>query len=146
MVNDNEMSIAENHGGIYKNLRALRESNGECEHNWFKACGFEYKYLEEGNDVEKLIALFQSVKDTDKPTVVHIHTEKGHGFQSAIDNKEAWHWGAPFNAEDGSRPAGQAFESYEELYSNWMLAEMKKIRHNRALLSQYRQVHSSDPA
>ncbi|MBQ0156193.1 MAG: 1-deoxy-D-xylulose-5-phosphate synthase [Bacteroidales bacterium] len=126
VVNDNEMSIAENHGGIYKNLRALRESNGNCEHNWFKSWGFEYKYLEEGNDIEKLIAIFKSVKDTDKPTVVHIHTEKGHGFKPAVENKEAWHWGMPFNPVDGSRPAGPAMESYEELFSNWMLAEMKK--------------------
>ncbi len=89
VVNDNEMSIAENHGGIYKNLRALRESHGECAHNWFKAWGFEYQYLEEGNDLEKLIKVFESVKDTDKPTVVHIHTEKGHGFAPAVANKEA---------------------------------------------------------
>ena len=126
VVNDNEMSIAENHGGIYKNLRALRESKGECKHNWFKAWGFEYKYLEEGNDVENLIEIFKSVKDTDKPTVVHIHTEKGHGFQPAVDNKEGWHWGMPFNLADGSRPATPAFESYEQLYSDWMLREMKK--------------------
>lgn len=126
VVNDNEMSIAENHGGIYKNLRALRETKGECKHNWFKAWGFEYKYLEEGNDVEKLIEIFKSVKDTDKPTVVHIHTEKGHGFQPAVDNKEGWHWGMPFNLADGSRPATPAFESYEQLYSDWMLREMKK--------------------
>lgn len=126
VVNDNEMSIAENHGGIYKNLRALRESKGECKHNWFKAWGFEYKYLEEGNDVEKLIEIFKSVKDTDKPTVVHIHTEKGHGFQPAVDNKEGWHWGMPFNLADGSRPAAPAWESYEQLYSDWMLREMKK--------------------
>ncbi len=135
VVNDNEMSIAENHGGIYKNLRALRESHGTCEHNWFKAWGFEYKYLEEGNDIEKLIEVFRSVKDTDKPTVVHIHTEKGHGFAPAVENKEAWHWGMPFNIEDGSRPRRNEDgtvpevvqgESYEELYSNWMLREMKK--------------------
>ena len=125
VVNDNEMSIAENHGGIYKNLRALRESKGECQHNWFKSWGFEYKYLEEGNDIEKLIEVFKSVKDTDKPTVVHIHTEKGHGFKPAVENKEAWHWGMPFNPADGSRPAGPSFESYEELFSNWMLKEMK---------------------
>lgn len=104
VVNDNEMSIAENHGGIYKNLRALRESHGSCEHNWFKAWGFEYKYLEEGNDIEKLIEVFKSVKGTEKPTVVHIHTEKGHGYAPAVANKEAWHWGMPFNLEDGSRP------------------------------------------
>lgn len=125
VVNDNEMSIAENHGGIYKNLRALRESNGTCQHNWFKAWGFEYKYLEEGNDVEKLIEVFRSVKDTDKPTVVHIHTEKGHGFAPAVANKEAWHYGAPFNPVDGSRPEMPAIETYEQLYSDWMLREMK---------------------
>ena len=135
VVNDNEMSIAENHGGIYKNLRALRESNGASEYNWFKAWGFEYKYLEEGNDIEKLIEMFRSVKDTDKPTIVHIHTEKGHGFAPAVANKEAWHWGMPFNIEDGSRPRRNDDdtvppvvygESYEELYSDWMLREMKK--------------------
>ena len=135
VVNDNEMSIAENHGGIYKNLRALRESRGECEHNWFKAWGFEYKYLEEGNDIERLIEVFRSVKDTDKPTVVHIHTEKGHGYAPAVKNKEAWHWGMPFNLDDGSRPVRNAdgtvpevkpCETYQELFSNWMLSEMKK--------------------
>ena len=126
IVNDNEMSIAEPHGGIYKNLRDLRESNGQCNHNWFKAWGFEYKYLEEGNDVEKLIEVFRSVKDTNEPTVVHIHTEKGHGFTPAVENKEAWHYGMPFNREDGSRPERPATESYEQLLSDWLLKEMKQ--------------------
>ena len=135
VVNDNEMSIAENHGGIYKNLRALRDSNGTCDHNWFKAWGFEYVYLEEGNDIEKLIEVFKSVKGTDKPTVVHIHTEKGHGFAPAVANKEAWHWGLPFNLEDGSRPRKNddgsfpemiPSESYDTLFSDWMLREMKQ--------------------
>lgn len=135
VVNDNEMSIAENHGGIYKNLRALRESHGSCEHNWFKAWGFEYKYLEEGNDIEKLIEVFKSVKGTEKPTVVHIHTEKGHGYAPAVANKEAWHWGMPFNLEDCSRPRRTPdgsipevtpCEDYGELFSDWMLREMKQ--------------------
>ncbi|EGW47721.1 hypothetical protein HMPREF0666_01178 [Prevotella sp. C561] len=126
VVNDNEMSIAEPHGGIYKNLRDLRESNGQCNHNWFKAWGFEYKYLEEGNDVEKLIEVFRSVKDTNKPTVVHIQTEKGHGFTPAVENKEAWHYGMPFNKEDGSRPERPTTESYEQLLSDWLLKEMKQ--------------------
>lgn len=135
IVNDNEMSIAENHGGIYKNLRALRESRGTCEHNWFKAWGFEYKYLEEGNNIEKLIEVFRSVKGTDKPTVVHIHTEKGHGYAPAVANKEAWHWGLPFNLEDGSRPKKNddgtipqtaPQEDYGTLFSDWMLREMKQ--------------------
>ena len=141
IVNDNEMSIAENHGGIYKNLRALRESRGECEHNWFKAWGFEYKYLEEGNDIERLIEVFRSVKDTNRPTVVHIHTEKGHGYAPAVKNKEAWHWGMPFNLDDGSRPVRNAdgtvpevkpCETYPELFSDWMLSEMK---HDKTLIA-----------
>ena len=141
IVNDNEMSIAENHGGIYKNLHALRESRGECEHNWFKAWGFEYKYLEEGNDIERLIEVFRSVKDTNRPTVVHIHTEKGHGYAPAVKNKEAWHWGMPFNLDDGSRPVRNAdgtmpevkpCETYPELFSDWMLSEMK---HDKTLIA-----------
>ena len=141
VVNDNEMSIAENHGGIYKNLRALRESRGECEHNWFKAWGFEYKYLEEGNDIERLIEVFRSVKDTNRPTVVHIHTEKGHGYAPAVNDKEAWHWGMPFNLDDGSRPLRNAdgtmpevkpCETYPELFSDWMLNEMK---HDKTLIA-----------
>ena len=141
VVNDNEMSIAENHGGIYKNLRALRESRGECEHNWFKAWGFEYKYLEEGNDIERLIEVFRSVKGTDRPTVVHIHTEKGHGYAPAVNDKEAWHWGMPFNLDDGSRPVRNAdgtvpevkpCETDEELFSDWMLSEMK---HDKTLIA-----------
>ena len=135
IVNDNEMSIAENHGGIYKNLRALRESRGTCEHNWFKAWGFEYKYLEEGNNIEKLIEVFKSVKGTDKPTDVHIHTEKGYGYAPAVANKEAWHWGLPFILEDGSRPRKNDVdnipqtapqEDYGTLFSDWMLREMKQ--------------------
>lgn len=126
VVNDNEMSIAENHGGIYKNLHALRQSNGQCEHNWFKAWGFEYHYLEEGNDIARLIKVFESVKGTKRPTVVHIHTEKGHGFAPAVEDKETWHWSMPFNIADGSLLNPSSGESYEQLYSDWMLREMKK--------------------
>lgn len=126
VVNDNEMSIAENHGGIYKNLRALRQSNGQCEHNWFKAWGFKYHYLEEGNDIARLIQVFKKVKGTQRPTVVHIHTEKGHGFAPAVEDKETWHWSMPFNITDGSLLNPPTGESYDRLFSDWMLREMKR--------------------
>ena len=96
---------------------------------------FDYKYLEQGNDIAKLIEVFRSVKDTDRPTVVHIHTEKGHGYAPAVKNKEAWHWGLPFNLDDGSRPVRNAdgtmpevkpCETYQDLFSDWMLHEMKQ--------------------
>ena len=91
VVNDNEMSISENQGGLYKNLRELRESNGTCQNNFFKTFGYDYHYLEEGNDLEKLIELFSQAKDTTKPVVLHIHTLKGNGYTPAEENKEMFH-------------------------------------------------------
>ena len=91
IVNDNEMAIAETHGGIYKNLKELRESKGSAQNNWFKTFGLDYIYEENGNDIESLIKVFQKVKDSAKPVVVHIHTQKGKGYKLAEENKEMWH-------------------------------------------------------
>ncbi len=109
VVNDNDQSIAENHGGIYKTLKKLRESAGKAENNLFKSFGLEYRYLEEGHDVEKLVEFFENVRDIDHPVVLHIHTIKGKGLPYAEKNREVWHAGAPFNVEDGSPkvPAGE---------------------------------------
>ena len=102
IVNDNDQSIAENHGGLYKNLKKLRMMNGVSNNNFFKALGFEYHYLDDGHDIKKLVDLFNSVKDTDHPVLLHIHTIKGKGLKYAEENREAWHSGGPFNIEDGS--------------------------------------------
>lgn len=92
IVNDNNMSIAPTNGGLYKNLAELRKTNGKAENNIFKAMGYDYIYLEEGNDVEKLIEVFEQVKDSQKPIVVHIYTQKGKGYKPAEENKELYHW------------------------------------------------------
>lgn len=102
IVNDNDQCIAENHGGLYKNLKKLRMMNGVSNNNFFKALGFEYHYLDDGHDIKKLVDLFNSVKDTDHPVILHIHTIKGKGLKYAEENREAWHSGGPFNIEDGS--------------------------------------------
>ena len=113
LFNDNGMSIAENHGGMYKSLAALRESNGESSNNIFRALGFDYMYVEAGNNIEKLVDAFRKVKDIDHPIVVHLHTEKGHGYQPAVKDKEAWHWSVPFDLKTGKRgskkPDGSGF-------------------------------------
>lgn len=101
LVNDNEMAIAENHGGIYKNLAELRKTNGQAQNNIFKAFGLDYLYVEKGNDIPTLIETFHKVKDIDHPIVVHIHTTKGLGYQPAMEHKEAWHWCMPFDRETG---------------------------------------------
>lgn len=101
VVNDNEMSIAENHGGLYSSLADLRESNGKSSNNFFKTLGFDYVYEEKGNDISSLVETFKKVKDLNKPVVVHIHTIKGYGYLSAETSKELWHFRAPFNLESG---------------------------------------------
>ncbi len=121
IVNDNEMSIAENHGGLYANLRLLRETKGTAECNMFKALGFAYRYVEDGNSIEQLLNVLQQVKDTDKPTVLHIHTQKGKGYKFAEENREKWHWNLPFDLATGENtvtfPAGENYNdiTYEFL-------------------------------
>lgn len=101
VANDNDMSIAENHGGLYANLKLLRETNGQAECNLFKAMNLDYIYVDKGNDIASLIEAFEKVKDTTKAVVVHINTLKGKGYAPAEQNKEKWHWHAPFDIATG---------------------------------------------
>lgn len=135
IVNDNEMSIAENHGGLYKNLALLRETNGKAECNLFRAMGLDYKYVADGNDVETLIKTFQKVKDIDHPIVVHIHTEKGKGYAPAEQNKEPWHWSMPFDIETGKPKIEGGGEDYGNMTAEYLLEEMKKDKHLVAVTS-----------
>ncbi len=126
VVNDNDMSIAENHGGLYKNLKQLRESGGTCECNLFWAMGLDYVYLAEGNDIEKLIKVFQEVKDTDRPIVVHINTQKGKGYSFAEQKKEDWHWCMPFDIETGKTTMSFNGEDYGSITQEFLTEKMKK--------------------
>ena len=126
VVNDNEMSIAENHGGIYKNLKLLRDTKGKAECNWFKAFGLDYEYVEDGNDIEALINIFNKVKDTDHPIVVHVHTEKGKGYALAEQNKEEWHWSMPFDIETGKPNHESTAEDWGDMTGKLLLGMMKE--------------------
>ena len=126
VVNDNDMSIAENHGGLYKNLKQLRESGGTCECNLFRAMGLDYVYLAEGNDIEKLIKVFQEVKDTDRPIVVHINTQKGKGYSFAEQKKEDWHWCMPFDIKTGKTTMSFNGEDYGSITQEFLTKKMKK--------------------
>lgn len=125
VVNDNEMSIAENHGGLYKNLALLRKTQGKAELNFFRAMGFDYLYVEEGNNVTALTEAFNKVKDTDHPVVVHIHTEKGHGYAPAVENKEQWHWSMPFDIATGQLKPMPQSEYMPALLGKWLQEEIK---------------------
>lgn len=124
VVNDNEMSIAENHGGIYKSLRKLRESGGKSECNIFRAMGLDYKFEANGNNIQSLIKLFKSVKGIDRPIVLHMVTQKGRGYAPAVKNKEEWHYCAPFDIETG-KPIGAAVgDNYGDLTAEFLLKKM----------------------
>lgn len=122
IVNDNEMSIAENYGGIYTNLRLLRETNGTAECNMFKAWGFEYRYVADGNNQENMIKVLQELKDVKKPTVLHIHTLKGKGYAPAEENKERWHWSLPFDRKTGEITADISGENYSDITYDFLYA------------------------
>ena len=125
VVNDNVMSIAPVEGGIYNSLKILRDTNGQAKDNIFKAMGYDYYYLEEGNDVEKLIALFEKVKDTNKPTVVHIHTLKGKGYEPAVTDKETYHWQMPKFIENYGKKQ-PVVETYTSITNNYLVEKAKK--------------------
>ncbi|MCI8669411.1 MAG: 1-deoxy-D-xylulose-5-phosphate synthase [Lachnospiraceae bacterium] len=125
VVNDNDMSIAENHGGLYKNLKQLRESGGTCECNLFRAMGLDYVYLDGGNDIEKLIQVFQEVKDITRPIVVHINTQKGKGYSFAEQKKEDWHWCMPFDIETGESTVSFSGEDYGSITQEFLTEKMK---------------------
>lgn len=126
IVNDNEMSIAENHGGLYQNLKALRDSNGQCENNFFTALGFAYEYVGDGHDYASLIETFQKVKDCQHPVIVHVHTVKGKGFAPAESHKEAFHYGSPFDLRSGESKETNGTKNYHDLIANYLLEKMKE--------------------
>ncbi len=126
IVNDNDMSIAENHGGIYKNLKLLRDTNGTADCNFFKSIGFDYLYVDDGNNIEKMIKALEKVKDSTHPVVVHINTLKGKGLEVAENNKEAFHWILPGTLDKKDEKVVQNTEDYTSLTTNYMLKKAKE--------------------
>ena len=126
VVNDNGMSIAENHGGLYENLKLLRDTDGKAECNLFRAMGLDYVFVGDGNDIDQLIPAFSSVKDCTKPVVVHIVTEKGRGYAPAVKDKESWHWHMPFDIETGELKFQGSGEDYGELTAKYLMEKMDK--------------------
>ena len=135
VVNDNEMSIAENHGGLYRNLQLLRESGGEAPCNYFRSLGLDYVYVDEGNDIATLIETFRRVKDCPHPVVVHIHTLKGKGYAPAEKEKERFHWSMPFDLTTGKVKVSEEGEDYGELTGAFLLDEMQRNRQVVAITS-----------
>ncbi len=130
VVNDNDMSIAENHGGLYRNLKLLKETKGKAECNYFKSLGFDYLYVEDGNNIEQLINAFKQVKDIDHPVVVHIHTIKGHGLPVAEEQKEAFHWILPGTLDEVTE-AKEFVEDYNSVTNEFI---MKKAKEDSSLI------------
>ncbi len=126
IVNDNDMSIAENHGGIYGNLRLLRETGGKAECNLFRAMGLDYRFVADGNDLSAMIETLRAVKDAKKPVVLHIVTEKGKGFAPAEQHKEEWHWCMPFDRKTGKQLFATEGESWESITTDFLLERMKR--------------------
>ncbi|MGL4762799.1 MAG: 1-deoxy-D-xylulose-5-phosphate synthase [Sarcina sp.] len=126
LVNDNDMSIAENHGGLYKNLALLRETDGKAENNMFTAWGFEYHFVKDGHNIEDLIKTLAKVKDKKHPVVVHVHTIKGKGYEDAEKNRESFHYVMPFDLETKKPLFTPSSKSYGQICGDFLLEKAKK--------------------
>ena len=131
IVNDNDQSIAENHGGLYRNLAELRASNGTCERNVFRALGLDYRYLAAGNDVQALVDTLQELRDIDHPIVLHVSTAKGKGFEPAQSDPEHWHHVGPFDMATGRKlcpghPSEPAPRTYADITSEALSAAIER--------------------
>ena len=126
VINDNDMSIAENHGGLYQNLKLLRDTDGKAECNLFKAMGLDYVFVKDGNDIQQLIDAFTQVKNSTIPVAVHICTQKGKGYAPAEEHKEQWHYCAPFNIETGESLYPMGGEDYSSVTADYLLKKMKE--------------------
>ena len=126
IVNDNDMSIPENHGILNKKLNELRDNEGEIENNYFKSLGYEYIFVKDGHDIESIIDALKSVKGTDHPVVVHVCTQKGKGYSFAEDNREKWHWAHPFDIESGEFTSNVPNENYGRIASDFLLDKINK--------------------
>lgn len=120
VVNDNGMSIAENHGGLYADLRLLRNTNGEGEPNYFRTLGYRYRYVKYGNDLRSLIAAFEEVKDSPYPVVVHINTQKGMGYAPAEAHREQFHFAGPFDIPTGNPREMDESTDYADIFCKTM--------------------------
>lgn len=131
IVNDNDQSIAENHGGLYRNLAELRASNGTCERNVFRAMGLDYRYLDAGNDVLALVDALQELRDIDHPIVLHVSTAKGKGFEPAQSDPERWHHVGPFDMATGRKlcpghPSEPAPRTYADITGEALSAAIER--------------------
>ena len=135
VVNDNDMSIAENHGGLYQNLKLLRETKGQAACNFFRALGLDYVFVGDGNDTSELIGAFRRVKDSLHPVVVHICTLKGKGYAPAEQHKEEWHYCAPFDIETGKPLYEDDSEDYSSVTADYLLKKMKQDKSVVAITS-----------
>lgn len=125
LVNDNNMSIAKNHGGLYKDLELLRETKGKSENNFFKSLGFEYHFVDDGNNIEKLIEALKKVKDINHPVVVHMHTIKGKGYKDAVKHLEFYHYVFPFDLKNPKLMLEKKGESYSDISENFLIKKAK---------------------
>lgn len=148
VVNDNEMSISQNYGSLYTNLKELRESNGKCENNLFKALGYDYLFVKDGNDIESLVEAFGKVKNSKSPVVVHIHTLKGKGYEDSEINKEKYHYTMPFDLETKELINKPSIENYVKITNDYLVNRAKTDKNlfcitagTPALLNNFRNEH-----
>lgn len=128
VVNDNNMSIPENYGGLNNLLTELRQNNGKVRNNYFESLGFEYIFVKDGHNIQNLINTFKKVKNTKHQVVIHCCTQKGKGYKFAEENREKWHWSHPFDISTGEyhKASSVPTENYGNIVGEYLINKIKE--------------------
>ena len=82
----------------------------------FEEFGLEYFGPIDGHNLPLLVETFKFLKSLDHPVLLHILTQKGRGFQPALDGQKKFHGLGPYDPETGKTPDGSA--TYAEVFAN----------------------------
>ena len=152
ILNDNEMSIERNVGGLARHLARTRASTkylkmkkqyrnaikrlpgGAAFYNFssnlknrikrallpwtiFENMGLNYYGPVDGHDLPELIRLLKEARDLHSPVVVHVITQKGHGYEPAEQNPAKFHGVGKFDPETGES-SGKKSISFSESFGD----------------------------
>ncbi|QNI32621.1 1-deoxy-D-xylulose-5-phosphate synthase [Alloacidobacterium dinghuense] len=87
---------------------------------FFEEFGLTYYGPLDGHNIGLLIETFQFLKTQEKPVLLHAITQKGRGFQPALDKQKKFHGLGPYDPETGeTKPVGQ--QTYSEVFANTLV-------------------------
>ncbi len=108
----------------------------------FEEFGLQYFGPIDGHNLPLLVETFKFLKSADRPVLLHVLTQKGRGFQPALEKKKKFHGLGPYDPETGmTEPAG--LPSYSEVFATTLAEPGRQGRAHCGHHSGHAQRHGS---